>query len=157
MALDALRNYVQLASGLTDLTLQRAKQAAHAVTDQAEPLKALSPDLAKKLSTDLATELFATSKNNRDLLIAVIRSEVERMLDRLGVATQDDLEAVDSRLRRLDARIDELQSAAATKPAQKAAARKAPARKAPAKKAASKRAPAKKAPAQSGPKKQANE
>ncbi len=152
MALDALRNYVQLASGLTDLTLQRAKQAAQAVTDQAEPLKALSPDLAKKLSSDLATELFATSKNNRDLLIAVIRSEMERMLDRLGVATQDDLEAVDSRLRRLDARIDELQSAAASKPA-----KKAPAKKAPAKKATSKRAPAKKAAAPSAPKPQASE
>jgi polyhydroxyalkanoate synthesis regulator phasin len=150
MALDALRNYVQLASGLTDLTLQRAKQAAQAVTDQAEPLKALSPDLAKKLTTDLATELFATSKNNRDLLIAVVRSEVERMLDRLGVATQDDLEAVDSRLRRLDSRIDELQSAAAT-PAKKATKR------APAKKSTAKRAPAKKAAVPSAPDAQADE
>jgi polyhydroxyalkanoate synthesis regulator phasin len=140
MVMDALRGYVQLANGLTEVTRQRAQQAAKALLQQtgAEPL---AKDLTTRV-TDLADEIVATSKSNRALLQAIIGNEVEGAVARLGFVRAEEVDAL---TRRIDALEREAEQAKAAPAAEPAPVKKAAVKKAPVKKAAVKKAPAKKA------------
>ena len=129
---DALKNYLELATGFTDLTRQRAVAAAKALVAQGEAT-------AEQVSA-LAEELLQQSRANREAVAALVKYEVDRTLGRVGLATSDEVGELSKRVRSLEA---QLRAGGAAK---KAPA-KAPAKKAPAKKAAAKKAPAKKAPA----------
>ena len=78
MVLDALRGYVQLASGLTEVTKQKAQAAAKALLQQT------GADALTTRASDLADEIVATSKSNRQLLQAIVTNEVEGAVARLG-------------------------------------------------------------------------
>jgi polyhydroxyalkanoate synthesis regulator phasin len=131
---DALKSYLALASGLTDVTRQRAVSAAKALVAQGEAT-------AEQVST-LAEDLVAQSRSNRESVTALVKYEVDRTLGRLGLAANDEVTELTKRVRSLEAQIRDLSSAAGTAETTPGAAR--PAKKAPAKKSA-KRAPAKKA------------
>ena len=131
---DALKNYLTLASGLTEVGRQRAVAASKALVAQGEAT-------AEQVSS-LAEDLVQTSKANRDLVTALVRSEVEKAMNALGLATADSVERLTKRLQGLESTLRE----ASAPPARAApAARKAPARKpAAAKKPAAKKPAAKK-------------
>jgi polyhydroxyalkanoate synthesis regulator phasin len=146
MVKDALRGYVALASGVTEVTAARARSAAHALVEQ-------GGSTAGQV-TALAEDLIATSRRNREGLILIVRHEVEATLRRLGLGAAGDVDALAQRVRRLEqalrdaergrsARSDE-PSATGTRPAKKATAKKATAKKATAKKSTAKKATAKK-------------
>jgi hypothetical protein len=165
MVMDALRGYLQLANGLTDVTRQRALAAAKALaasgTEVLTDASAVPATVSRQVQA-LADDLLATSRSNRDLLVGLVRSEVERTVGVLGLASGDDMESVAVHVRRIERRVDDIDArlraavgltgSAAAEPA----AKKAPAKKAPAKKAPAKKAPAKKAPARKAPAKAAN-
>jgi len=104
----------------------------------------------------LAEDLIATSKTNRDLLVGLIRTEVERAVARLGLVGADELATVSQLVGRLQSQLDaaiafggrqdtsDRTPDAATPAAKKASAKKVAVKKAPAKKAPAKKAPAKK-------------
>jgi polyhydroxyalkanoate synthesis regulator phasin len=156
MVMDALRGYVQLANGLTEVTRQRAQQAAKALLQQTGA-DALTSGLTGKV-TDLADEIVATSKSNRKLLQAIVANEVEGAVARLGFVRSEEVAALTRRVEGLERELadanDALASATApvaaaapvagSAPAAKKAAKTAPAKKAPAKKAVAKKAPVKK-------------
>ena len=157
MVMDALRGYVQLANGLTEVTRQRAQQAAKALLQQTGA-DHLTSGLTGKV-TDLADEIVATSKSNRKLLQAIVANEVEGAVARLGFVRSEEVAALTRRVEGLERELadanDALASAsvpaaaapvAGSAPAAKKAAKKAPAKKAPAKKAVAEKAVAKKAP-----------
>jgi polyhydroxyalkanoate synthesis regulator phasin len=132
---DALKNYLTLASGLTEVGRQRAVAASKALVAQGEAT-------AEQVSS-LAEDLVQTSKNNREMVTALVRNEIEKAMDRLGLATADSVAQLTKRLQSLESSLRE--ASAPAKPAAKPAAAKAPAKKAaakPAKKAAAKKAPA---------------
>ena len=139
---DALKSYLALASGLTDVTRQRAVAAAKALVSQGEAT-------AEQVST-LAEDLLAQSRSNREAVTALVKYEVDRTLGRLGLAANDEVTQLTKRVRSLEAQIRDLAAAAAevvgvgSSAAEGAAA---PAKKSAAKKSAAKKAPAKKAPA----------
>jgi polyhydroxyalkanoate synthesis regulator phasin len=145
---DALKSYLALAGGLTDVTRQRAVNAAKALVAQGEAS-------AEQVST-LAEDLLAQSRSNREAVTALVKYEVDRTLGRLGLAANDEVTQLSKRVRSLEAEIRELNAAAGgvstapasapvkTSPAKKAAVKKAAVRKSPAKKAAVKKSPAKK-------------
>lgn len=152
MVMDALRGYVQLASGLTEVTRQRAQQAAKQLLQQSGA-ESLTTGLTAKVS-DLADEIVATSKSNRALLQAIVANEVEGAVARLGFVRAEEVAALRRRLEKLE---QAAAPAAASPPskttASKSAAAKTTAKKAPAKKttatkaastAAAKKTPAKK-------------
>jgi len=163
MVMDALRGYVQLASGLTEVTRQRAEAAAKALLQQTGADK-LTSGLSTKVN-DLADEIVATSKSNRQLLQAIVTNEVEGAVARLGFVRSEEVAALTRRVRTLEGELAEARvparpaapagpagdvlaeagpgaakKAAAKKSASKKAAKKAPAKKAAAKKAAKKSA-----------------
>ena len=169
MMLGALRSYLQLASGLTEVTRQRALTTARQLLDQGGEVVDLAVSqtvgggVGRQVQS-LAEDLIATSKTNRDLLVGLIRTEVERAVARLGLVGADELATVSQLVGRLQSQLDaaiafggrqdtsdrtpDAATPAAKKaPAKKVAVKKAPAKKAPAKKVAVKKVAVKKAPA----------
>jgi polyhydroxyalkanoate synthesis regulator phasin len=143
MVMDALRGYVQLANGLTEVTKQRAQQAAKALLQQTGA-DALTSGLTGKVS-DLADEIVATSKSNRQLLQAIVANEVEGAVARLGFVRSEEVAALTRRVEGLERELADANEALASTaaPASASAPVKA-AKKAPAKKTVAKKAPAKK-------------
>ena len=150
MVLDALRGYVQLANGLTEVTRQKAQAAAKALLQQTGA-DTLTTGLTTRVS-DLTDEIVATSKSNRRLLQAIVSNEVEGAVARLGFVRTEEVAALTRRVRTLEGELAEARAAGAVPgrpadlhaaPPAKKAAKKAAVKKAAAKKAA-KKAPAKK-------------
>ena len=150
MVKDAVRGYLGLAGGLTEVTAARARAAARALVEQSE-------ETASQVSA-LAEDLMATSRRNRESLVQVVRHEVEQAVRRLGLGAAGDVDALMQRVRRLERTLRELQAdqsrpgttstdAPAAKdgqaPAKKAAAKKSPAKKTTATKSAGKKSTAK--------------
>ena len=155
MVVDAVRGYLQLASGLTEVSVQRATATAKALlvsagadqamldgvsqtaTEQAARGQALVGQIAA-----LADDIIATSKANRELLTGLIRAEVVRAVGSLGLVSADDLKTVERRVDRLEAATPKKsrtpRAAAPKKRSAKppAKAKRAPAKRAPAKKTA---------------------
>ena len=149
---DALKSYLALAGGVSELTRQRAVAAAKALVNQGEAT-------AEQVGA-LAEDLLAQTKQNREAVIALVTYEVDRTLARVGLAQADEVEQLTQRVRTLEAQLRAAgltpgttapTTAGTDASAQKAPARKAPAQKAPAQKAPAQKAPAQKAPAQKAP------
>ena len=163
---DALKGYLALATGLTEVTRQRATAAARALVAQGEAT-------AGQVGS-LADDLVAQSRGNREAVAALVKFEVDRALGRVGLATADDVAALSGRIRTLETSLRQSATPAPTPsdtpssttresvagepvaggpartsrtPASKttAAVKKAPVKAAPVKKAAVKAAPVKKA------------
>lgn len=155
---DAVKGYLALASGLTEVTKQRAVSAAKALVAQG--------GAAAGQVTALADDLVAQSQSNRDAVTALVRFEVDKALGRVGLASAEEVTELNARVRSLEAELRRASGsdaaaktgAAAMQPAANPpqAAAKTPAAKAPAKKAGVKKGPAKKAGAKKGPAKQAS-
>ncbi len=146
MVIDGLRGYLQLASGLTDVTRERARAAARAVVAQGG---AVVPTSVQAQVSTLTEDLMATSKANRHLLVNLVRGEVERSVARMGLVSTKDMEAAERRAKGLERRVAELEEELSrSTTARKAAntrARKATAKKSTAKKTTAKKTAAKKA------------
>ena len=94
---DALRAYLAAASGLTEMTRQRALSTARALVAQGE---ATAPQVG-----GLTEELLAQSRHNRDHITMLVKTEVTRALRRGGPST-DGLDELRERVRRLEEQID---------------------------------------------------
>lgn len=123
MVRDAVRGYLALATGMTEVTAARARAAAKAMVEQGEAT-------AGQVSA-LAEDLLVTSRRNRESLAVLIRHEVEQAVKRLGFAPAGDVETLARRVRELERSVRELKAGPAS--AKKATPRKAPSSKAPGK------------------------
>lgn len=121
MVRDAVRSYLALANGVTELTAARARAAAKALAGQGEVT-------AGQVSA-LAEDLIATSRRNRESLAVLVRHEVETAVKRLGLAPSADVEDLTRRVRELERSVRELKAGA--RPPRKAAVKKAGAGKTP--------------------------
>ena len=135
MVLDALRGYVQMASGLTEVNRQRAVAEAKALLAQRGAFEQLLSEQAKGFADDvgrqvqsLADDLIATSKANRAILTAMMRAEAERAVGTLGLATSEEIATLRRRLDRLDQKVAG-PTAAKKSPTKKTAAKKSAAKK----------------------------
>ena len=91
---DALRNYLTLATGVTSVTRQRALDTARQLVTQGEAT-------AGQVQA-IAGDLVATSRANREILIGLIRYEIDRALSRLGLATADEVAALRAQVHALE-------------------------------------------------------
>ena len=146
MVLDGLRGYIQLANGLTDVTRERARAAARALVAQGG---AVVPTSVQAQVSTVTEDLLATSKANRNLLVNLVRGEVERSVARMGLVSTKEMAAAERRATKLERRVAELEEELSrSTTARKAAntrARKATAKKSTAKKTTAKKTTAKKA------------
>ena len=124
---DAVIGYLQVASGLTDVTRQRATATAKSLLGDGG-LGGASDKVNVGQVQSLAEELVAASKANRELLTGLIRAEVDRAVGALGLATRDDVAALRRQVERLQHDMRETAStkkSATRKPTKKPAARSA--------------------------------
>jgi BMFP domain-containing protein YqiC len=143
MGFESVRAYVQLASGLSDLTRARATEAAQGLLTLPAASLATGTKMASQASA-LADELLAAAAANRSNLQALVRSEVDVAITRLGLVPVQQLEEAQAEAAKLRQEVAALRSAS-SKAAPKGTARKAaPAPKSPPKKATATRRPAKK-------------
>ena len=146
MVLDGLRGYIQLASGLTDVTRDRARAVVKSVLAQGEAgVGVVVPTPVRTQVGALTDDLLATSRANRDLLLNLVRAEVERSVSRLGLVSGQELAAATRRSSSLERRVEELEdelhrsrSTAKRSTAKKTTAKKTSAKKTSAKKTAKK-------------------
>jgi polyhydroxyalkanoate synthesis regulator phasin len=97
-----LKNYVELASGLTEVTANKAKDAAMALIAQGLALGTKQPADVAATVQQAADDLMALSKTNRDMLIDMIRTEVDKAVGRMGFVREDELAAVRARVEKLE-------------------------------------------------------
>jgi hypothetical protein len=119
--LDALRGYIQLATGLTEVTVTRAREAAAALLSQGLDLEKV-PDVPGRDSAvnaasvaasqvqGLADDLLETSKQNREMLTGLVRAEVDRAAGRLGFVREEELAAVRRHVSRLETQLAEVRT-----------------------------------------------
>lgn len=107
MVFDAIRGYIQLASGLTELSRTRVTEAANAVLNL--PTTMASGEMAAQV-TALAEEILAAATANRASLVAIVRTEVENAVGRAGLVPAADLERARAGLVRLSAELEELRT-----------------------------------------------
>ena len=144
MVFESVRGYVQLASGLSELTRARATEAAQGLLSLQGSGLATGSKLAVQVSA-LAEELLAAATTNRHNLTALVRSEVDAAVTSLGLVSAEKLAESQAETARLRAEVAELRSASSRSTvAKKTAAKKTAAKKTVAKKTAAKKTAAKK-------------
>lgn len=137
---EALKSYLTLAAGVTEVTRQRAMAAAKALVAQGEAT-------AEQVSS-LAEDLLTQTRQNREAVASLVGFEVDRALGRVGLASADEVTALTERVRALETALATAAGGAGSAPAAKAPAKKAataaaataPAKKTPAKKAGASKA-----------------
>ena len=107
MAFESVRSYVQLASGLGELTRAKAMEAAQGLL--ALPGAEEVTRRAVQAST-LADQLLEVARANRATLLSLIQSEVESALKRADVARVADVEAARTALGAVTKEMAELRS-----------------------------------------------
>jgi len=149
MVFESVRGYVQLASGLSELTRARATEAAHGLLSLQGSGIETGSKLAVQVSA-LAEELLAAATANRHNLTTLVRTEVDAAVNRIGLVPAEQLQESQAELAALRAELAALRASlsrgtAAKKAAvKKTAAKKTAASKAAVKKSAAKRSAAKK-------------
>ena len=100
---DAVKGYLTLAAGLTEVTRQRATTAAKALVAQGEAT-------AEQVG-QLVEELLEQSRSNREAVSSLVTYEVDRTLGRLGLASNDEVAGLLERERALEAEVRQLKAA----------------------------------------------
>jgi len=108
--LDDLRSYLQMASGLTEATASKAKDVvtgllSHGISLSSRAIPA--PEMMGQVQ-ELADDLVATSRNNREMLLGMIRAEVDRAVGRMGFVREDELAALRRHVQRLEKQLNDL-------------------------------------------------
>jgi polyhydroxyalkanoate synthesis regulator phasin len=163
---DAFQSYINMVTGVTKTTQEKASATARALLKQAG-LEDVATEASERVAK-LAEEIINASRTNRELMQHYVTAEVGKAAARLGFARADEVQALRDEVASLRAQLDEAlanearmyeaRAAATAKPApakrpsaKKVPAKKAPAEKAPANRTSAKKAPAKKAPAEKAP------
>ncbi|ADH68439.1 MULTISPECIES: hypothetical protein [Nocardiopsis] len=111
MVVDAVRTYLDAASGLTELSRKQAVAAAKALlraNGPAAPVAAEGESLPPRVGQsiqNLAGELIETSQANRAAIADLVRSEVGRQLERMDVVPRADHERLVRRVAELERRL----------------------------------------------------
>lgn len=133
---DALRAYLELALGLTEVSRKRATKVVRDLLGKGE---------AKASQAQaMAAELLETSRANRETLTRLVRYEVERALGAVGLATAEEVAELTARVQELERRLlSDADLTGTVVPGRAASGDQATAKEAGGARSASKQAPAK--------------
>jgi polyhydroxyalkanoate synthesis regulator phasin len=113
---DDLRNYLQMAMGITEATTSKAKDVVTALVSQGMSLSAKAvpaPEMMGQVQ-ELADSLVSTSKENHEALVAMIRTETDKAVGRMGFVREDELAALRRHVERLEKQLADVRAAAAS-------------------------------------------
>ncbi len=97
--IDALRSYFQLAEGMAESAVARARDAA--TTLVAQGLETRAEDLGSQV-TVIAEDLIEQGRTNREVMLGIVRTEVDRAVGRMGFVREEELAAVRKHVQRLE-------------------------------------------------------
>lgn len=151
MEKDWQKKYWGMASGLVEATQKRAEPVVRAMVKQGE--------IAAEKAEKAVDELLKASQSNRQALSALVRSETERAVERLGLVRRSDLRRLERKIEKLERQVGSSSSGArkstSKKTAKKSSAAKRSAGKKTAKKSAGKKSAGKKSAGSTGSAKKA--
>jgi len=105
--LDAMKGYLQFASGITEVTVARAREVAGAVV--AQGLGTNTDEVVEGVQ-QFADELWTTGKDNREMLLQLVRLEVDRAVARVGFVREDELASLRRHVDRLESELARAQT-----------------------------------------------
>lgn len=108
--LSTLRNYLEMATGLTEATAAKAMEVAGSLVAQGMSLGTKQPSDVASSVAQAADDLMAQSKTNRDLLVGLIRTEVDKAIGRVGFVREDELAALRARVEKVESQITPVES-----------------------------------------------
>ena len=107
--LDELKPYLEMANGLTEMTRQRATEAAKALIAQGVLLSAKG-GASEKDVREVADEVLGAVQANRDLLLDMVRGEVAKATGAMGFVHVDELDAARRHIERLERQVTALKA-----------------------------------------------
>jgi polyhydroxyalkanoate synthesis regulator phasin len=110
---EEMRRIALFGSGIAELSKTRAEKI---VKDLVK-----AGDVRRKNASGVVKELLETSRDNRRELVRILRAEVKSQIEALGVATTRDLERLEQRVAKLEARTKTTAKKTTRKPAKSTA------------------------------------
>ena len=98
---------MQLAAGLVESTAEKAKESAEALISQGVEAGSRGPEVFSGQVQGIAEDLIEQGRTNRELLIGLIRTEVERTVGRMGFVREEELAAVRKHVERLEREVNQ--------------------------------------------------
>jgi len=92
--LDEVRRLALFGSGVAELTRHQAEQIIKDLVKVG--------DVRRQQASSAARDLYERSRENRNQLIGIIRSEIQNQVQNLGLASKRDLERLERRIARLE-------------------------------------------------------
>ena len=105
--IQTLRSYMQLATGLIESTSERAKESASALINQGVEAGSKGPEVVSAQVQEIADDLIEQGRTNRELMVGLIRTEVERAVGRMGFVREEELAAVRHHVERLERELNQ--------------------------------------------------
>ena len=112
---DAMRTYLELATGLTDASRKRARKVVKDVVGRS--------GATAEQARVLTTELMSSNAANREALTKLVRFEVDRALGVVGLATADEVKQLTRRVRELERQLRDAEARLAAKATTRSTAR----------------------------------
>jgi len=103
--IDAVKSYVQMASGILEATAAKAKQTAEQVVSQGMESGTRAPEQMAGQLALIAEDLMEQSRTNRELVVGLVRTEVDRAVGRVGFVREEELAAVRAHVDRLEGQL----------------------------------------------------
>ncbi|MCB9412934.1 MAG: hypothetical protein H6525_08825 [Actinobacteria bacterium] len=107
-----------MATGILEATADKAKEAAQGAMSQGLESGTKAPEQLASQMALIAEDLMEQSKTNRELVVGLVRTEVERAVGRIGFVREEELAAVRAHVDRLESQmkdtIDRMASASAS-------------------------------------------
>ena len=98
---------MQLATGLIESTSERAKESASALINQGVEAGSKGPEVVSAQVQEIADDLIEQGRTNRELMVGLIRTEVERAVGRMGFVREEELAAVRKHVERLERKLNQ--------------------------------------------------
>ena len=102
--LEELKPYLDMANGLTEVTRQRATEVAKTLIAQGMALSAKGGASDKDVR-DVADEVLTSVKANREFLLDLVRTEVQKATGAMGFVHTDELDSLRRHIERLERQV----------------------------------------------------
>lgn len=98
---------MQLAAGLVESTTEKAMETASNLVSHASEAGSKGPEAVTAQVQGIAEDLIEQSRTNRELMVGLVRTEVERTVGRMGFVREEELAAVRKHVERLERQLNE--------------------------------------------------
>lgn len=98
---------MQLAAGLLESTTEMAKDSAAYLLNQGVEAGQKGPEVVSMQVQGIAEDLIEQGRTNRELMVGLVRTEVERTVGRMGFVREEELAAVRKHVERLERQLNQ--------------------------------------------------